>query len=102
MIHLKPRGREKIGELTRFQLIVCNLISQLDRIPRYGRLYVLRDTDGNPGSGKPEWRFMKNGLWGFYLLGDLGLIDAYLYHTNPGLLEYEMEQVRKFDEYESP
>lgn len=94
MIHLKPRGREKIGELTRFQILFCWLVSQLDRIPRYGRYYTLRSD--REISDKPHWMFMRKGLWGFYLLDRIDLLWPYIYRTNPDILEWEMEQVAKF------
>lgn len=49
---------------------VCRSILLLDRIPRYGRVYRIR-----PLPETMEWRYMKRGMWGFYLLDRLGWLD---------------------------
>jgi hypothetical protein len=51
---------------------VCRLILKLDRIPRYGRVYRLR-----PLPEVKEWRYMKRGLWGFYLLDRFDWLDLF-------------------------
>jgi len=61
---------------------LCWSISQLDRIPRYGRTYsVDRETRK---ISKPQWRYFRHGHWGMYMLDKLGLFWPYLDYRNPG------------------
>lgn len=52
----------------------CFLVSRLDYIPRYGRVYHL-----NPSlrTKTMKWEWQSNGRWGFYLLLDMNLFFAY-------------------------
>ena len=54
--------------MNKLTTIFCRVVIKLDYIPRYGRTFHLVN-----GSKIREWRFMKNGLWGFYLLDRMGL-----------------------------
>ena len=67
----------------------CKAVFQLDRIPRYGRIYRLnRDRpDGRWERPPATWCWQKNGRWGMHLLMDLGLFWPYLNATQP----YESE-----------
>lgn len=66
----------------------CWIVLQLDRIPRYGRLYKW-DSKNSRTFKKPIWKFMKNGRWGFHLLDKMNLLWPYIYETNPDLREAE-------------
>jgi hypothetical protein len=59
---------------------------KLDRIPRYGRHYVLKGTDPETLDlivGPTVWSWHKYGYWGLNLLDDLGLMWAYIDTTSP-------------------
>jgi hypothetical protein len=74
---------------------LCHLILQLDRIPRYGRLYPAfgpgglferldAQAKGLPvPARKAKWRYMKYGRWGLNLLDKIGLLWPYVDTTNP-------------------
>jgi hypothetical protein len=66
----------------------CWTIMRLDYIPRYGRMYrtVEPIRVGKPIVWtKPEWHYMKRGLWGFRLLNRIGLLGKYLKYHNPDI-----------------
>jgi len=62
----------------------CRLVTQLDWIPRYGRLYRLErvpttsEADPNWKSAAAEWRWQKRGHWGLNLLSKLNLLWPFL------------------------
>lgn len=58
--------------------LLYKLIFMLDYIPRYGRTYNARPGDEGLSFGKPVWKFMSNGLWGFNMLDHLNLLDKAL------------------------
>lgn len=58
--------------------LVYRLIFMLDYIPRYGRTYTMRPGDEGISFGKPVWKFMGTGLWGYNMLDHLNLLDAAL------------------------
>jgi hypothetical protein len=51
---------------------VCRLILKLDLIPRYGRIIRLR-----PLPEVTQWRYMRYGFWGFYLLDRFDWLDLF-------------------------
>lgn len=55
---------------------LCWVIHQLDRIPRYGRLYEIRRLAR--GERVSRWSFRRNGCWGMRLLIKFGMLDAYI------------------------
>jgi hypothetical protein len=73
----------------------CHLVMQLDRIPRYGRLYPMRGPGGVKDriearhEGRPvpkkavSWRYQRRGRWGMNLLRRMGLFWRYLDATQP-------------------
>ena len=81
-LHIKQRR----APLSPFMCWICHKIHLLDLIPRYGRLYSF-DKDAvtleRSIGRKPEWRYMKHGWWGMYLLQDLGLFWAYIDTMQP-------------------
>lgn len=61
------------------------VLSLLDRIPRYGRVYTrvtwTKSVDGRPDLVEPwkvHWRYWRYGLWGQNIADERGLLDAYL------------------------
>lgn len=61
----------------------CMALCLLDRIPRYGRVYLLQCPYGMRLSEAFEqdlvrrvkqWRWQRSGLWGFHLLVRLGML----------------------------
>ena len=90
--------------MNRRTALFCRVVMQLDRIPRYGRLYRMpRD----PETGKlyrstslmiKEWRWQRRGRWGMNLLDKMGLFWPYLDHCNPGLKDWEGEHHRQIEE----
>jgi hypothetical protein len=55
--------------------ILCNLILQLDRLPRYGRYYELRPQrhpDDSEQLGPAIWTWQRYGHWGINILDRLG------------------------------
>jgi hypothetical protein len=85
------RDRTMSPMLQRF----CYLVMQLDRIPRYGRLYPLRGPGGvrdqieAKHEGRPiprravHWRYQRRGRWGMNLLQRMGLMWRYFDATQP-------------------
>lgn len=60
---------------------------QLNRIPRYGRLYsydiVEIDGDLKMVNKTVKWRYQKFGRWGWGILRKLNLLWPYLKYHNP-------------------
>lgn len=75
-----------------FQFWVCGKLLWLDRIPRYGRTYLLLPSDpdlpdGGPAIGPPEWGWQWRGHWGINLLSRFNVMWTYLdeyERRNPG------------------
>lgn len=77
------------------KLWFCRQVMRLDRIPRYGRLYPwsgpggVKDRLDARDEGRPipkkavDWRYMRHGRWGMYLLDKVGLFWPYLDATQP-------------------
>jgi hypothetical protein len=67
----------------------CWLVLQLDRIPRYGRLYscdiVEVDGDLKMVNKTVKWRYQKFGRWGWDLLSRMKLLWPYLKYHNPDI-----------------
>ena len=61
--------------------LFCWLVCKLDRIPRYGRTYYLHIKTRTITA--PEWKYMRRGYWGTYMLDRLGLFMPYLDYLNP-------------------
>jgi hypothetical protein len=57
---------------------IYKLIFSLDYIPRFGRTYTMRPGDEGISFGKPVWRFMSNGLWGYNMLDHLNILERAL------------------------
>lgn len=57
----------------------CRLVSYLNLIPRYGRLYTLVTKDGRlvRGERKAVWRWQRYGCWGLNLLDRMDLYWPY-------------------------
>lgn len=64
---------KKGKRMSRVHYRVCRLILLLDQIPRYGRVYRLR-----PLPETMEWRYMRRGMWGFYLLDRFNWLDLFM------------------------
>lgn len=62
-----------------WKLWLCRLILKLDRIPRYGRLYIWKRE--RQGWSQPIWKYQKRGMWGFYLLDNIGWLHDYMDET---------------------
>ncbi len=73
--------------MNRWTKLFCKVVSYLDYIPRYGRLYRW-DTETDKIDKKPHWRFMWHGHWGLDILDDMGLLWKYIDELNP---EFENE-----------
>lgn len=58
------------------QILFCKLISKLNKMPRYGRYYVI----ANGEIQKPKWHYRKFGFWGLNILDNMNLLDKYLNH----------------------
>lgn len=57
----------------------CHLVIQLDRFPRYGRLYRgVRRPEGGWDFKGPEWVWQRRGRWGLHLLDRMGLLWRYI------------------------
>src|SRR5262245_27704937 len=75
----------------------CWLVSQLNRLPRYGRLYRMMPREFGPDGRvmprtidkKPEWRYQSRGWWGLNILDNMGLLWPYLHHLNPDMDDYD-------------
>lgn len=78
--------------MNRWQVLLCRCVMQLDRIPRYGRLYRLR-TETRTVDKKPHWEWQRRGRWGMNLLDRMGLLWKYIDHTNPGWADDEDESL---------
>lgn len=68
----------------------CAVVFQLDRIPAYRRYYTwIRPEDRTSVKHHFEpvqWRFTRNGRWGFNLLRRVGLLWPYI-----GMMETDFE-----------
>lgn len=51
------------------------MILRFDRIPRYGRIYTY---NSKTKESTMHWRYQDHGLWGFYLLDNLGWLHDYV------------------------
>lgn len=61
-----------------YTLLFCKVVVQLDRIPRYGRLYrKVRRPEGWV-SMPAEWTWQRRGRWGLNLLSRMGLLWPYI------------------------
>jgi hypothetical protein len=58
--------------------LIYKLIFTLDYLPRFGRTYTMRPGDEGISFGKPVWRLMSTGLWGYNMLDHLNLLDKAL------------------------
>jgi hypothetical protein len=73
----------------------CHLVMQLDRVPRYGRLYPwngpggVKDRIEAKHKGRPvprkavRWHYQRRGRWGMNLLQRMGLMWRYFDATQP-------------------
>lgn len=67
----------------------CWTVMQLNRIPRYGRLYScdFEEIDGRirMTNKRVKWRYQKFGRWGWDILLKLKLLWPYLKYHNPDI-----------------
>ena len=67
--------------MNRAKYRLCGWIIQLDRIPRYGRTYVVippSEPEGNFSRGPAQWTWQRHGHWGLNLLNKLGWLWEYV------------------------
>lgn len=72
-----------------WQVAFCWTVWQLNRVPRFGRLYrVPRNAEGKLMFGREhlikEWKWQRHGHWGLNILKRMGLLWRWLYHQEPG------------------
>jgi hypothetical protein len=81
------RLKRKRPPLSKWQVRFCRTVMYLNYIPKYGRYYTyLAEESKEAGElvlSKAHWTWQKRGLWGIYLLDDLGLMWAYLDTVSP-------------------
>ena len=82
---IHPLLLSKTGRLNKTGVKFCDVVIQLDRIPRYGRFY--RIDPKTMTTGKAEWEYQKLGRWGTYLLDDLDLLWKHIEHYNPDIFK---------------
>jgi len=83
--------------MNRPTVLFCRAVLLLDRIPAYRRFYTFETVEDmetflhRQQKPKPTWRWEWHGLWGFYLLDNLGLLGRYIEHCNPGIDDWLAE-----------
>lgn len=69
--------------MNKWTMKFCHIVLQLDRIPRYGRLYTYHGSLKREDMTK-HWEWQRRGRWGMNLLDRMGLMWKYIDATNPG------------------